>query len=153
MSKPKLTGKRAAFVAEYLLDYNATQAAIRAGYSVKTAQEQGSRLSCNVMVAEAIAAAQADRSERLGLTVDDVVARLTAIINGEASGVRTSDRLRAIELLGRHLGMFGRTAIAAEPEPVTRAPRLDLSHLSDEELQTVIGITAKIKTVAAANSH
>jgi phage terminase small subunit len=46
------------FVEEYLIDLNATQAAIRAGYSERTANEQGSRLLANVSVSEAIAEAQ-----------------------------------------------------------------------------------------------
>ncbi len=50
----KLTDKQKAFVREYLVDSNATQAAIRAGYSAKTAQEQSSRLLSKVMVREAI---------------------------------------------------------------------------------------------------
>lgn len=54
-----LTAKQERFVAEYLVDLNATQAAIRAGYSERTAQEQSSRLLSNVMVAKAVAEAQA----------------------------------------------------------------------------------------------
>lgn len=46
----KLTDKQELFAREYLKDLNATQAAIRAGYSEKTAQEQASRLLSNVMV-------------------------------------------------------------------------------------------------------
>ena len=53
-----LTDKQLLFVAEYLKDLNATQAAIRAGYSVDTAGSQGSRLLTNVEIAEAIAASQ-----------------------------------------------------------------------------------------------
>lgn len=50
-----LTDKQQRFVAEYLVDRNATQAAMRAGYSEKTAQQQGSRLLLNVMVETAAA--------------------------------------------------------------------------------------------------
>ncbi len=48
MTKASLTPKQARFVEEYLIDLNATQAAIRAGYSAKTAEVQGSRLLGNV---------------------------------------------------------------------------------------------------------
>lgn len=68
-----LTDKQARFVEEYLVDLNATQAAIRAGYSEGTAQEQGSRLLCNVMVAKAVSEAKAARSERTQITQDDVL--------------------------------------------------------------------------------
>lgn len=49
-----LTGKQKRFINEYLMDFNATQAAIRAGYSGKTAQQQSSRLLLNVVVQEII---------------------------------------------------------------------------------------------------
>jgi phage terminase small subunit len=75
----KLTSKQTRFVAEYLTDLNGTQAAIRAGYSAKTAQEQGSRLLSNVMVAAAIEVAQEARAQRTGVTADRVVAELAKI--------------------------------------------------------------------------
>ena len=60
-----LTPKQDAFVREYLIDLNATQAAIRAGYSAKTAEQQGSRLLRNVQVAAALSEAQTKRAERV----------------------------------------------------------------------------------------
>ena len=60
----RLTPKQRRFVEEYLVDLNATQAAIRAGYSKKTAEVQGCRLLSNVKVARKIAEAQKARSER-----------------------------------------------------------------------------------------
>ena len=73
----KLTPKQSAFVAEYLIDLNATQAAIRAGYSQRTANTQGNRLLVNVSVAEAIAKAKAARSEKTGIDAAWVLTRLT----------------------------------------------------------------------------
>ena len=57
-----LTEKQKRFAEEYLIDLNATQAAIRAGYSAKTANEQGSRLLANVSIQKAISKAIAERS-------------------------------------------------------------------------------------------
>lgn len=74
-----LTAKQRRFVDEYLIDLNATQAAVRAGYSKKTAQEQGSRLLSNVMVAAEVEAAQARRSERTEITQDMVLRELAKI--------------------------------------------------------------------------
>lgn len=81
MTKPgkgpgKLTPKQARFVEEYLIDLNATQAAIRAGYSERTARQQGQRMLTNVDIAAAITAAQCNRSQRLGIDADWVLARL-----------------------------------------------------------------------------
>lgn len=67
------------FVAEYMVDLNATQAAIRAGYPPRAAQEQSSRLLSNVMVAAAVARAKADRAKRTGITADRVLRELAAI--------------------------------------------------------------------------
>lgn len=64
------------FVDEYLIDLNATQAAIRAGYSVKTADQQGSRLLANVKVQSKIAKEMAERSKRTGVNQDRVVLEL-----------------------------------------------------------------------------
>ena len=71
-----LTAKQQRFVAEYLIDLNQTQAAIRAGYSEKTAAEQASRLLTNVKVAEAIQTAMKARSERTEINADWVLKRL-----------------------------------------------------------------------------
>lgn len=74
-----LTPKQARFVDEYLVDLNATQASIRAGYSAKTAEQQGPRLLGNVGVAEAISAAQKLRSARTLITADRVLTELAKI--------------------------------------------------------------------------
>lgn len=69
----KLPAKQKKFVEEYLVDLNATQAAIRAGYSQRTAEVQGPRLLGNVRVANAIAEAIKRRSERTEITQDQVL--------------------------------------------------------------------------------
>ena len=74
-----LTARQARFVEEYLVDLNATQAAIRAGYSARTADKIGSELLGKTRIAEAISDAQAARSERTQVTADQVIAELAAI--------------------------------------------------------------------------
>lgn len=73
MAEKKLTPKQEQFVAEYLIDLNATQAAIRAGYSAKTANEQGARLLANASVKEAVAKANQKRAEKTGITAERVL--------------------------------------------------------------------------------
>lgn len=75
----ELTAKQRAFVREYLVDLNATQAAIRAGYSEATAKEQGSRLLTNVHVESAVSAAMKNRAERTDITADRVLKELAKI--------------------------------------------------------------------------
>ena len=66
----------ALFVAEYIKDFNGTQAAIRAGYSAKSAAQQASRLLTNAKIAEMIAAAIKARTERVEIDADWLLNRL-----------------------------------------------------------------------------
>lgn len=84
-SKPKkrkaaapreMTPQQALFVAEFLKDLNATQAAIRAGYSAKTAQQQGSRLLLNVVVAAAIVEGNKQRLAAVKYDADTLLREL-----------------------------------------------------------------------------
>jgi len=68
-----LTPKQQRFVAEYLIDLNATQAAVRAGYSEKTANEQGARLLANASVAEAVAKGKAGQLEKADISATRVL--------------------------------------------------------------------------------
>ena len=141
-----LTGKQQLFVEEYLIDLNATQAAIRAGYSVNTAEAIGFENLRKPKIAQAIAERMAERSRRTGVNQDRIVLELAKIafvnaadmidpenatIKEDASSddtaaiqsvkvkviptkegegvereIRPNDKLKALELLGKHLGMW-----------------------------------------------
>ena len=141
-----MTKKQKRFVEEYLIDLNATQAAIRAGYSPDTAKSIGSENLTKPDIRAAVDKAEAERSRRTGINQDRVIRELakvaflnpvdvidmdSATIQGEANRddtaciasvkvkniptddgaitereVKTYDKLKALELLGRHLGMF-----------------------------------------------
>lgn len=75
----KLTDKQELFCREYLVDLNATQAAIRAGYSENTASEQGARLLVNVKVQNYIQELKQQRNERNKVNADYVLKRLVEI--------------------------------------------------------------------------
>jgi phage terminase small subunit len=116
MKSNKLTPKQEAFVREYLIDLNATQAAIRAGYSPKTAQEQSSRLLSKAMVVKAVQLGMDKRADKLSLTAEDVLRDINLVKEDAMS--RIADRegnmnmanhaaaLKALELQGRHLKLF-----------------------------------------------
>lgn len=145
MRVAKLTDKQRRFVDEYLIDLNATQAAIRAGYSVRTANEQGAQNLAKLSIQDAISRKMAARSRRTGVNAERVVlelakvafAKMTDIVdsNGkikedaspddlaciesikykesdnEYGGsvereVKIASKLKALELLGKHLGMW-----------------------------------------------
>ena len=74
-----MTPRQQRFVEEYLIDLNATQAAIRAGYSAKNADKIGSELLGKTRVAAAVAEAKAERTERVKLDSDAVLERLVRI--------------------------------------------------------------------------
>lgn len=148
-----LTPKQKLFVAEWLVDLNATAAALRAGYSQKTAAQVGYQLLQKPAVAEAIQQAMDDRAKRTTVTQDRVIAELAKIafangadfaqvvtlkrgepgrpgvqiveltdtssldadqraaissIEETKHGIKVStyDKVRALELLMRHMGML-----------------------------------------------
>ena len=101
-----LTPKQARFVEEYLIDLNATAAAKRAGYSAKTAEQQGYQLLQKTLVQQAIQNAQQARSERTEVTQDQVIRGLQKEATFEGEGTSHSARVSAWAHLGRHLGIF-----------------------------------------------
>lgn len=78
-----LTPKRRRFVEEYLVDLNATQAALRAGYAPRSADVTAARLLGNARIAEALVTAQKARSERTKVDADAVLTRLAAEVNAD----------------------------------------------------------------------
>lgn len=126
-----LTPKQERFVEEYLIDLNATQAAIRAGYSAKTAHVTGSENLGKPRVAALIAASRAERSARTKITQDYVLESVFSAMerckqaepvkdrNGNSVLVETPTGdlapaytfnavgvFKGAEMLGKHLGMF-----------------------------------------------
>lgn len=151
----KLTPKQIRFVDEYMVDFNATQAAIRAGYKAKTAHVIGAENLRKPKIAEEIARRQKDLQRRTEISQDRVVKELARIAFADASDyacietymyenkdgtlsplqavspkdtgalsddqraaiagikqgangieIKLHDKIKALELLGRHIGMF-----------------------------------------------
>ena len=101
-----LTPKQAAFVREYLVDLNATQAAIRAGYSKKTAGQIGEQNLKKLEVQQAIAKGQEKRSAKVELTAEVVINGLMKEASADDGPTCKTARVKAWELLGKHLGMM-----------------------------------------------
>lgn len=102
----QLTPKQQRFVQEYMVDSNATKAAIRAGYSEKNADKIGSELLGKTRVAAAIKERQAILSKRVLVTTERVIEGL--LTEAEYYGESSSHgaRVSAWEKLGKHLGLF-----------------------------------------------
>lgn len=101
-----LTPKQQRFVDEYLIDLNATQAAIRAGYSAKTANEIGAQNLAKLSIQKAIEAAKNQRQQRTQITQDRVIGGLLHEAEFQGEGSSHSARVSAWAHLGKHLGMF-----------------------------------------------
>ena len=99
----KLTDKQRKFCDEYLVDLNATQAAIRVGYSEKTASEQSSRLLSNVKIQNYIQNKQKKTSDKLEITKEQILQMVFDI--AKSKGERTNDRLKAFEIVNKMLGL------------------------------------------------
>lgn len=123
----KMTPKQKRFCDEYLIDTNATQAAIRAGYSKKTAYAIGVENLKKVEIKKYIAERMAEKESELIADQDEVLRYLTAVLRGKtqsevvvvegtgngASEARTmqkapdeKERLKAAELLGKRYGIY-----------------------------------------------
>lgn len=89
MGQKTLTAKQARFVEEYLVDLNASAAARRAGYSVKTAEWIGPQLLTKNHVQEYLQSAQRERSARTGITADRVIAEIAKIAFADPRNVMT----------------------------------------------------------------
>jgi len=129
--KSDLTPKQAAFIQEYLIDLNATQAAIRAGYSKKTAYQMGAENLRKPQIMAAIKVAQGKRAEKTEVSAAWVLESLVNVANrcmGEEH-YNAAAASRALELVGKHLGMF------VERKQIDVR---DLSKLSDAELQAIL---------------
>lgn len=101
-----LNRRQTLFVSEYLVDLNAAHAAIRAGYSSRTAKIIGYNLLHKPEVAEAVSAALEARAERLQLSSEDVLRSIVDIRGKALTGGQLTQALKANELLGKHLKLF-----------------------------------------------
>lgn len=113
-----LTNKQLRFVDEYLVDLNATQAAIRAGYSPKTAGVIGAENLEKPKISAAIEKRMAEKQSELIASQDEVLIFLTAVFRGDekekvvvgdeikAIPAPMRDRIRAAELIGKRYALF-----------------------------------------------
>ncbi len=110
-----LTPRQERFCEEYAIDLNATAAARRAGYSEKTAEQQGSRLLRNVQVKARIVELQDEVAERNKLSVDGVVTNLAELRDKAVAAGQMRPAIRAQELIGRTCRVQIDSVFLAEP--------------------------------------
>ena len=122
---PKLTEKQKRFCEEYLIDLNATQSAIRAGYKNG---EIGRQLITKNNVLKYIEELRAEQSKRTEITADKVLEELGSVAFNRDIECIGRDKVRALELIGQHLGMFTEKVSSTKEEEI---PKL-LDALKDE---------------------
>lgn len=132
-----MTGKMERFCQEYVIDYNGTEAAVRAGYSDRRAAAQASTLLKRGDIMERIAELQKEQAQRLGLSADRVVMELWEIYsrcmqaapvmewNAATHSYEPSDAeytfdangaVKALKLIGEHIGMWNRKELKLTDE-------------------------------------
>lgn len=135
-----LTEKERIFADEYIKTTNATQSAIKAGYSEKTASSKGSQLLRKVKVRQYIDAVMNERSKDTIATADEVLEYLTRVVRGEEKDafgldVSVADRTKAAELLGkRHMLFTDKVKLDAEIE-IDISDRMKQARVKSDEVQ------------------
>ncbi len=135
-----MTPRQHLFCREYTVDLNATQAAVRAGYSANTANREGTRLLANPEVKAEVDRLLAERAGKVDLTAEWVLNRLRAEAEFTGEGSSHSARVRALELLGKRFGLFEERH-RHEHLVELEVDDLDVRTLSDEELARLLGET------------
>ena len=106
MAVAKLSPKQRAFVNEYVVDFNGTQAAIRAGYSDRGANVAAVRLLSNATVLTELAKVNERKDALRQISVNEVLTMLEREATAGDLDQPNSARIKAQELIGKHIGMF-----------------------------------------------
>ncbi len=184
-SNKGLSKKRAAFCREYVFDYNGTQAAIRAGYSKRTADRQAEQLLKKLEVKEEIKRLEALKKRRCRVKTDDVIKEIANLAfsslpdfvdvkkqtvtikdfdkltkeqkaclseistketaHGTCISFKLHSKTKALEMLGRHLGLFVDKHEVSGPDGGPIETKQNLGNLSKEELIQLLHLSEKIQ--------
>ena len=110
----KLTKKEERFCLEYVIDYNGTQAAVRAGYKESDAPNRAHRLLKKAEVSARVRELQHEMAERLALSEDFVVLEAMDTYRTCKELGDAKNALKALKLIGDHLGMFDKSKKGAD---------------------------------------
>jgi phage terminase small subunit len=121
------------FVAEYLIDLNATEAAKRAGYSARTSYAIGQRLLKNVEISAAIATAEVERASRVQVKADEVLRELVAIVRTNPSRFTTDAEGRLV--LADPDDTESWRAVASVKQKTRYIPRKDDEDIVEREVE------------------
>jgi phage terminase small subunit len=130
-----------AFVNEYMIDLNASQACKRAGYKTSNANKLGTQLLNHPLVIRAIEERKAQRREKAELTAEYVLNKLVALTEANEE-VNPTIAVRTLELLGRHLGLY-------KDRQEISGPDGEAIHVKEEQVKrNVDEFTSKLASLA-----
>ena len=117
----KLTVKERIFCEEYLIDGNGTRSVIDAGYSETGASVVATRMLAKVSIKAYIQEKMDERSEKTGVTAERVVAEIAkfAFDDGSVNELKPTDRLKALEMLGKHTNIYEKEIKAEAKKEIT----------------------------------
>ena len=110
MSEKKLNDRQERFCREYVIDYNATKAAIRAGYSKKTAGAMGHENLKKPEILARVREMQEEQRQALAISEDFIISELMATYRECRENLDSKGAIKALEMLGKHIGMFNNSA-------------------------------------------
>jgi phage terminase small subunit len=141
----KLSTKMNMFVEEYFVDLNASAACLRAGYKTKAPNRLAGKLMSHPLVKEAINGRKKERIEETRLSAEYVINKLIAIADKQEE-INASASLRALELLGKHLGLYRDRQEISGPDG-------EAIQVQQEQIrQNVDEFTRSIERLASRNS-
>ena len=142
----KLTAKMENFVNEYFIDFNGAQAVLRAGYKSTSPNRLAVKLLNHPLVQAAIAEKKKERAEKTELSADYVITKLISIAEKQED-INAQAALRALELLGKHLGLYRDRQEISGPDG-------EAIQVQQEQIrQNVDEFTRNIERLASRNSR
>ena len=147
----KFTTRQRRFIDEYAVDGNATQAAIRAGFTVKAAKEAGYQLLTNTHVAAAIEKNEKARSERVGFTADDALRKLIPLTDTNIKNFIAKDKHGNYRLAGVAELAELPDDVTAQLTSVKQTERYD--HDGNAILETEFRLHDRVRAITQAGKH
>ncbi len=116
----KISEKQKKFCHEYVKDYNGAQAMIRAGYISNNAKDRAKMILKSQNVIKYLEPLKSNKAESARAKVEDIISECKTIAFSTVDGdiIKTADKLKALEMLGKYLGLFSERSREPYPEPI-----------------------------------
>jgi len=133
-----LTPKQVRFIDEYLIDFNASRAAIASGFSPRSAKVQGSRLLTNVNVKLSIQRHQKATEKRLQVTRDNVIQGLVIAAEQARINKDPASMIAAMSEVSKMMGFYASKPCKETTETFSDSLKGQFEIMTDEELRAIV---------------